>query len=127
MRQTLPACINVTNVISYTISYTDRFKVQYHDGMKTSCQSVLSALEDDISELKCEEGRMPLLVRPLTVVTHSKPKCWREPRLQCSSYYSKNLAWSIHKNVYFSSDVPKIFSSPDTLIYHLCFGTSQTF
>ena len=71
MRQTLPACTNVTIVISCTVNVASshRFKVQHHDCMKMSCQSVLSALEDDISELKCEEGRMPLLVKPLTVVT----------------------------------------------------------
>ena len=116
MRQTLPACTNVTNVISYTVNVTSR---RYENVMSISL--IIARVEDDISELSCEEGRIPLLVRPLTVVTHSKPKCWQEPRLQCSSYYSKTLAWDpVHpqKCVFFIRLASDILVSQHYILAH---------
>ena len=116
MRQTLPACTNVTNVISYTVNVTSR---RYENVMSISL--IIARVEDDISELSCEEGRIPLLVRPLTVVTHSKPKCWQEPRLQCSSYYSKTLAWDpVHpqKCVFFIRRASDILVSQHYILAH---------
>ena len=105
MRQTLPA---FTHVITLLLG-------------------VLSALEDDISKLKCEEGRMPLLVRPLTVVTLKTQVLARAQIAILILPLQDFRTLSIHKNVYFSSDVPKIFWFPDALVYHLYFVTSQTF